>query len=188
MKNPKHSFLHLNCFLFYCRGEGSSRKVPFREAFGTLAELRAVCRENVPVLALTATADIDIASSDLPNVRLSVVKIPNKSFDCLQWLVQGLREYGRDSPKIIIYCSAVTMVGWLYEKFLFCLGKGFKPLIGMYHSQTNTKIKIRLLKCLTDDGATRVFIATSSLVLMPPMYCMSFILGQVMGYPIIVNS
>lgn len=42
------------------RGQSQSSAEPFREAFSQIKELRAVCRQNCPVLALSATVNCDI--------------------------------------------------------------------------------------------------------------------------------
>ena len=163
----------------------------FREAFGRIHELRSVCKENLPVLALTATADSDISelirdsvnlskrtkiicsSPDRPNIRLSVVKLKTKSLDCLYWIIDLLTLLSVDCPKIIIYCRSITLVGWLVEKLLCRLGdaaylhpenKNSKDLlVGIYHSETSVRNKEKVLNSLITNGIKRIIIATSSL-------------------------
>lgn len=154
--------------------------------------MRSVCRQNLPILALTATADADYsllikesinlssnvnvvsACPDRPNIRLSVVKIPKKSIDCLDWIITGLKEYGIFSPKTIVYCRSINLVGWLFQELLLKLGKHAYQnpskkcsddlLIGMYHSETLLHNKERVMQSLTsNDGIVRVVVATSSL-------------------------
>ena len=149
----------------YFRGKSSTGKSPFREVFGRIKELRSLCREDLPVLALTATADVDMSEliissvglsknvkiistcANRPNIRLSVVTIPKKNISCLYWIIEGLREYGVDAPKVIIYCRSVTLVGWLYEQLLVVLGNMLMPikiLINLSHLLECTTLKLWL--------------------------------------------
>ena len=76
-------------------GEGSLDEEPFREAFGRIGELRSFACENVPILCLSVDHDnsglitvscgltkkgckIIFPCSDRPNIKLSVVKCPEK--------------------------------------------------------------------------------------------------------------
>ena len=153
--------------------------------------MRSVCRQNLPVLALSATVNVDYTDlimsscclsksvkiistcSDRKNIRLAVVNIKSKNIECLRWLINGLIDYGMESPKIIIYCRTVNTVGWLFEKLLNELKehayqnkdkKSDNFLIGMYHAQTSEKNKTKVLQSLTtSEGIVRVVVATSSL-------------------------
>ena len=163
----------------------------FREAFSQINTLRSFCDGKVPVLALSATVDQDLShlishccglssnkvhtiysASDRPNIRLSVVKLKSKDVTCFEWLKKELCEKGENSPKILIYCRTQTLVGWLFEQFLIMLkefayknrvAKNENLLIGMYHSCTLDSNKKKVLNSLTEDGVTRVIIATSAL-------------------------
>lgn len=77
-------------------GKSDSGK-PFREIFSNLSITRSLIKENVPVLALSATVSLIMESCSLspylknvsrcvdrPNVRLSIVKMKGKNFKLLQ--------------------------------------------------------------------------------------------------------
>ncbi|XP_066931720.1 bifunctional 3'-5' exonuclease/ATP-dependent helicase WRN-like [Clytia hemisphaerica] len=163
----------------------------FREAFSRIGDLRSFCNEKVPILALSATVNIDFTEliiatcklrnlkivhscSDRPNIRLSHVSLPEKSPLCFQWVVDQLREYRRSCPKILIYCRTQSLLFWLYAQVRFLL-KGFayiddvektpeNCLVGMYHSNTLDPNKALVLNSLTkNEGNIRVVFATSSL-------------------------
>lgn len=177
--------------LFFRGSSSINHSKPFREAFSRLKELRSICRENLPVLALTATANTDIsslikefvnlsantkvvcASVDRPNIRLTVVKIRSKTFDCLLWMINEIKSKGITCPKIIIYCRTITLVGWMFDKLSTNLGKyayinqdsenPAKRLIGIFHSESSKNRKEKVMSSLTETGLIRVVVATSSL-------------------------
>uniref|UniRef100_A0A7M6DP51 Uncharacterized protein n=1 Tax=Clytia hemisphaerica TaxID=252671 RepID=A0A7M6DP51_9CNID len=101
-----------------------------------LNELRSICRINLPVLALTATVDLDITtfikdSCNLSptvaiisecvegkNVALHKFKLETKTVCCLDWILHGLKTEGSLFPKVLIYCRTINAVSWLYEELL----------------------------------------------------------------------
>ena len=111
----------------------------FREAFSRINTIRSFCGEHVPILALSATVDKDIShlisslcgmsrklctiftSSDRKNIKLSMVNIKSKNIDCFRWVLDQVRLLKEECPKISIYCRTQTLVGWLFEKFIFSL-------------------------------------------------------------------
>ena len=115
---------------------------------------------------LSKSVKIISTCSDCKNIRLAVVNIKSKNIECLRWLINGLIDYGMESPKIIIYCRTVNTVGWLFEKLLNELKehayqnkdkKSDNFLIGMYHAQTSEKNKTKVLQSLTtSEGIVRV--------------------------------
>ncbi|XP_066928671.1 probable ATP-dependent DNA helicase RecS [Clytia hemisphaerica] len=163
----------------------------FREAFGRIGTVRSFCSEKIPVLALSATVDRDytqlikvscslsstlkyvFSCSDRPNLRLSFVKMKEKSIKCFAWVFNWLIEHAINCPKILIYCYSQELTGWLFQQFLAELGmNAFKDgvdsnqnlLIGMYHADTSDFNKQKAMDCLTKGtGNVRVIIATSAL-------------------------
>ena len=162
----------------------SDNLIPFREAFSKIKELRSLCRSNCPLLALSATVNCDLTEliktscslykfkvisecTARKNICLHVIQIKKKSVEPLNWVLDGLVEYGVDSPKIVIYCRTVKLVGWMYEEFLNCgrlSATEVRNLVGMYHSNTLESHKEKCLNSLTKPGfSIRVVIATSAL-------------------------
>jgi len=166
----------------------STTKKVFREAFSHIGELRSFTYK-VPVLALSATIEIDFTSivngactlsknvryiyscSDRPNIRLSIIPIKTKSTDCFRWLFKMINEHGARCPKILIYCRSQELTSWLFGQFLHILqNKIYKDnikshenfLVGMYHADSPSFNKDKCLKSLTaDDCLPRVIVATS---------------------------
>jgi Superfamily II DNA helicase len=122
-----------NIYLF--RGYASTttiEKLPFREAFGQIGQIRSFCGEKVPFLALSATMESDYSSmimeacnlsrsvkvihscADRKNIRLSIVKIKSKSIQCFKWLFSLLKKEGTACPKVLIYCRTKLLVSWLF--------------------------------------------------------------------------
>ncbi|XP_057297241.1 bifunctional 3'-5' exonuclease/ATP-dependent helicase WRN-like, partial [Hydractinia symbiolongicarpus] len=77
---------------------------PFHEAFGRISEMRSICRQKLPVLALSATVDVDltqliVSSCDLSkdlniistcsyrkNIRLTIIDIRDReNVESLRW-------------------------------------------------------------------------------------------------------
>jgi len=164
----------------------------FREAFSRIGEIRSFCGEKVPVLALSATIEMDFTDilkgacslseyvkfiylcSDRKNIRLSVVDAKHKSISCLNWLLNLIVTEKENCPKVLIYCRSQQLVSWLFGQFKAKLGpKLFKDevknhsnfLIGMYHADTSTFNKEKYLKALTSEEflLPRILIATSAI-------------------------
>ena len=170
----------------------SSSEIAFREAFGRIGEIRSFCAEKVPILALSATIDIDFADmvkaccsmskylklihscSDRQNIRLSIVPIKTKSASCFNWLMQWLIEKKGECSKVLIYCNSQNLVSWLFGQFNSVLDhniyvNGIKDpnnlLVNMFHADSPEFVKNRCLKSLTayDEHLPRVVIATSAI-------------------------
>ncbi|XP_066934421.1 uncharacterized protein [Clytia hemisphaerica] len=128
---------------------------PFREAFGRTNELRSFTVENIPILCLCATVDqnnFDLISgscgisknrfrtvfscNDRPNIELSVFHCEEKSMFCLNWIIELLKNNGVDCPKMLIFCRAQILCGWLYEQFQFCALDVTDKFIGIYHANS----------------------------------------------------
>jgi len=180
-------------------GHGSpDNLIPFREAFSQIKEIRSLCRSNVPLLSLSASVNCDLTDliksscclssnfkiitecTERKNICLHVIKVKTKSIVSLQWIIDGLVEFGPEAPKIVIYCRSVKLVGWLYEQILHC-GKlpssMVRKLVGMYHSTTLDSHKKKCLDSLTKPGLNiRLVIATSALGCGVDMENVSFII------------
>lgn len=172
-------------------GDKDSGELPFREAFSRIGVLRSFCGENVPVLALSATVTSDycdlitmscslssnfkliVSCPDRPNIRLSVVKCPEKSVSCFEFVIESITKFGVESPRMLIYCKSQMLVGWLYEQFLIKLTqKMFKDgvkstknaIVAMYHADTLPHIKDDIVNELTNQSSDlRIVICTSAL-------------------------
>ncbi|XP_057312160.1 recQ-like DNA helicase BLM [Hydractinia symbiolongicarpus] len=176
----------------YLRGASpmSNEDKPFREAFGRISEMRSICRQDLPILALSATVDVDLTQlvigscglskklrvisvcSDRQNIRLCVLNISSReNVQCLKWIVDTFLSEVSDTHKVIIYCRSVTLCGFVYyhvRKMIEreTLGNGMKStdLIALFHSGTLEAQKSNVLSALTSDtGTIRLVVATSSL-------------------------
>jgi len=112
----------------------------FREAFSKIGEIRSFCSEKVPVLALSATIEMDFAEvvmaacslskkvktifmpSNHPNIRLCNVKLKSRDASCFGWLFKLLTEKSDICPKVLIYCQSQNLLSWLFSQFLINLG------------------------------------------------------------------
>ena len=176
----------------YFRGvsSSSSGKV-FREAFSRIGEIRSFCSEKVPVLALSATVEIDFtpiitaacslskhikfiySCSDRKNIRLSIVKVDSKNVSCFNWLFKLLLELGENCPKVLIYCRSQHLTAWLFTQFLHVMKhdlykdkikKSSHLLVGMYHADSPQYDKDKCMTSLTSQYLLpRVVIATSAI-------------------------
>ena len=108
-------------------GVASKGNKPFRESFGRINELRSICRINLPVLALTATVDLDITaliqeccnlspsvsiiseSVERKNVSLHVFKLETKSVIYFDWLLKMLTVKGAETPKTLIFAGLLAI-------------------------------------------------------------------------------
>ena len=166
-------------------GESSSTSsTPFREAFSRINELRSLCKPCLPILALSATVNVDITDliisscnlskslniistcPDRPNICLCVFKIKKKDAQPLSWILDKLVENKSSAPKVIIFCRTVELCGFLYESFLQMnqmLPEEVRKYIAIYHSSSFSSVKSKIQKALYEETDIRVVIATSSL-------------------------
>ncbi|XP_078660162.1 putative ATP-dependent DNA helicase Q1, partial [Branchiostoma floridae x Branchiostoma belcheri] len=172
----------------YKWGNGSKGKPAFREAFSRLGELRSLVRQGTPILALTASAELQSvqmvkrilnmdaarvvkASPNRLNIRLGLVPIPYDKMVCLDWIIKKIRNEGLDMECIIIYCRSLKAVGKVFCHLKSELGrdawvtgqKSKNMLIGMYHSATLDRYKERVVNSLLGNGSCRVVVATTAL-------------------------
>jgi RecQ family ATP-dependent DNA helicase len=167
----------------------SSKKeeIIFRVWFRRINELRSLAR-RVPVVALKATAtsktreqimktlemENDIHVCEIPdrkNIAYVVEVVGSNPQETFQALIDEVREKGRASPKVIIYCPRIRIVSMIYESFHAVLGfdmyldsKTCNPrerLVEMYHARVDEENKEQILKSFSElDGCVRVLIAT----------------------------
>ncbi|XP_066924270.1 bifunctional 3'-5' exonuclease/ATP-dependent helicase WRN-like [Clytia hemisphaerica] len=151
-------------------GESSKTEAAFRESFSRICELRSTCRPNLPVLAMSATVNVDLTGlvmssielsknvkvisscSDRPNIKLNIINIKDKTyFGCLR----------------LIYCRSVDLCGRLYIALLsFFTGHVENPndIIKMYHAYTSPGCQNDVLESLCVSQSTiRIILCTSAL-------------------------
>jgi len=101
-------------------------------------------------------------SPNCKNLRFSVKKVKkNEQLDELQWLVDILKEKGKDAPKTMIFCNTMNEIASVINHLLFKLGvhaydqKTKAPencLLSIYHSNTWQASKDRILASLKGNG------------------------------------
>ena len=113
--------------------------------------------------------------SDRPNIRMSIVKVDEKSVKCFDWVFKLLRKRRLDCPRILIYWRSQKLVGWLCKQFLLKLKVELyidpqqklsykNALVGMFHSSTDKDIKDYVIESITSkNDRLRVIICTSAL-------------------------
>ena len=108
------------------------------------------------------------------NLRLSVKKVARTSMlDQLDWIVDVVKQFGKNTPKTIIFCDTMYSIASVYNYVLTNLqGQAFYPMhskkredciLGIFHSLTHKRYKERLLNSLKYSGTKRVAIATTAL-------------------------
>ena len=146
--------------------------------------MRSTCRQDLPLLALSATIDVDLTlvinichlsktvkiistCSDRSNLYLEVKFAPKQDgIQCLSWIIPMLRE--ENSSKIVIFCRSVTLAGFVYSQLLRLFRREEiadpKSIVGLYHSETLEKHKLTVTECLTcNHSSMKVVVATSAL-------------------------
>lgn len=145
------------------------------------------CLLGTPVLALTATADLEsraivkkqlnldnattvTVSPNRTNIRLGLGRVSAHSLDCLDWLVREVKEKGLTMSPVIIYCRTLKVVGRVFchlkaelweDAWVDQEHKVENLIIGMFHSHTLPLNKSRVLSSFTGEGNCRVVIATT---------------------------
>ena len=148
---------------------------------------------GIPVLALTATADIStqeticsqlclkadhtkiLISPNRKNIRLSVTKVKKELMVTqLDWLVEEVKQKGGKMPKTIIFCNTIRDIAIVINLLLLKLGEyAYNPvgstsnndfLIGIFHSVSWPHYKEKYLDEFKLLTSTkRIVIATSAL-------------------------
>ena len=143
------------------------------------------------MLALTGTADKDtektvigellmknpvklFVSPNRVNLRLSVHKVPRSSMlKHLDWLVDMIKQHGKDTPKTIIFCDTLYLIASVRNFMMMTLGEAaFYPrmsrkhehrLLGIFHSLSLKEYKERLIVSFKGQGPKREAIATTAI-------------------------
>jgi superfamily II DNA helicase RecQ len=182
--------VHLHTF----RGKGNvkEKKAAFRQCFFRLKEVRSILPLASPMLALTATATLQVKketveglalktdthfisiSPNRKNIYLYKAKV-NKSLDCFKWLIETVKLKKNMTPKTIVYCKSQKDCGRIFRHFKFNLKEHLyfpegadklssNMVIGMYHANTLPRHKERVSKSLFDvNGTCRIVFASTAL-------------------------
>ncbi|XP_072181182.1 probable ATP-dependent DNA helicase RecS [Diadema setosum] len=160
-------------------GNSSGDTKAFRSAYGQLGEIRSKMKSHVPTIALTATATTEVrnlvshslglrnfvAVSESPerkNIKHVVLRSRTRDFDAIfKWLMNELRDKGRDCQRIIIYCQSRKVVSELYSSFLANIPGTHHQFVNMYHTNTESDVQDDIIQSFAEeDGTIRVLIAT----------------------------
>ncbi|XP_078583384.1 putative ATP-dependent DNA helicase RecS [Branchiostoma floridae x Branchiostoma japonicum] len=172
-------------------GEAKKGGKAFRETFGRIAELRSLCKQGTPILALTASADPqtrkDIVrllnmSKDTKfvegcpnriNIRLSANRIkPTDNLSCLHWIVSGVKENPTEFGKVLIYCKEFDKCGAVWCHLKAALGDQayvgkkvyYNCRIQVFHSQSPPELKEHILHSFRKNSSVlSIVIATTAL-------------------------
>uniref|UniRef100_A0A8C6LNV6 Helicase ATP-binding domain-containing protein n=1 Tax=Nothobranchius furzeri TaxID=105023 RepID=A0A8C6LNV6_NOTFU len=129
-----------NCQLIFGSPEAWLMQSKWRKMLSTKAfrdNLLGIVVDEVrtPILALTATADLDsraiiqkqlhfedatqvTISPNRKNIQFGLIKVSSHTFDCLDWIVRELKEHDTNMFQVIIYCRTLTTVGRDVEAIL----------------------------------------------------------------------
>ena len=112
-------------------------------------------------------------SPNRTNLRFSVKKVKkDEQLNELQWLIDILKEKGKDAPKTMIFCNTMNEIASVANHLLFKLGvhaydhKIKSPencLLSIYHSNTWQTSKDRILASLKGNGIKRIVVCTTAL-------------------------
>ena len=113
-----------------------------------------------------------IENTDRPNIRYSVLNIPNDVLSSFQWLIDDLLEKGPETAQTLIFCQSKVQCYNLYEYFKQQLGESMftgephddrTSLIGMYHHGTRAEQKLTAENAFTSESSImRILFCTSS--------------------------
>ena len=106
-------------------------EAPFCEIFNRIGELRSFISENVPFLCLSATVNnnnVDLlcliwliySCNDRQNIKLLVVKSPEKSVDCFEWVFRLIKSNEIECLKILIFCLSFLQLYYITLKCAVC--------------------------------------------------------------------
>ena len=169
--------------MYVCsRGISTETDEAFREYFSKAGDIRARL-PKVPLMSLTATASqttllklqellglhdarIYRESPDRQNIKLTIQRAKVQGPQCLQWLVNLLKQNGKDCKKIIVFCRRLHDCSSVYS---FISGnlrnmQDGRSLYNMVHSKTPERVKGKIIDSLMDPySCPRVVIATKVL-------------------------
>jgi len=145
--------------------------------------LRSILPEGTPFVALTATATKEMQTEIIKKLNMVpeetrtisvlpdrtnityIVKKTTKNFSELQWLLDDVRQNGRDAKKTIIYCRNISSGASLFQHFFLELSESVKDLdtrhIAMFHRSTADLNKAHVLTEFPQPGSNlRIVFAT----------------------------
>ena len=178
-----------NCIVDWGTSSSNKKNTAFRIWYSRLNELKSLVGKNVKFLALTATAtkktkrqifemlELDnpfeiVADPNRPNITFVVQKMDNsiKLADHFLFLIDELKQKGRETTRTIIYCQTIKQCAILFNIFktklgdkLFCdsTSNPRMRLCDMMHSTSPDSVKNHILEQFSDgDGHLRVLFAT----------------------------
>lgn len=167
------------CFSTF-RGQSSQQFAAFRESYGRIAELRSIIPRNVPLIALTATASLQVReeiveslgmcapimileSPEKLNIRYSHVETSFREdnpaiFKCF---ADKLEILGQNVPRTIIFCRTHRQVRNFYSYFKEILSTELMAMVAMFHSTTEDSRKDFISESFqSPDGIIRILFCT----------------------------
>ena len=112
-------------------------------------------------------------SPNRTNLRFSVKKVKKEvQLNELQWLIDIVKEKGKDTPKTMIFCNTMNEIASVANHLLYKLGihaydqKLKSPencLLSIYHSNTWQASKDRIVTSLKGNGLKRIVVSTTAL-------------------------
>ena len=165
------------------RGSSSNQAEAFRSHYSKLSELRSLTYNQVPVVALTATATVESkdyiiqslgmfqpeifrTTPERNNIRYSVVNISTRDpDDIVKPIIEDLNTNLYTAKKIVIFCRLMGDVRRIYKLFDSGMKKRFNDYksrpYARFHSKTDETIKEHVLNEFTkENGTVRVLVAT----------------------------
>ena len=186
-------------FHLFCSGKSDhkTKQPAYRPFYGQLGELRSLAGPSVPLVALTATASKatrELIMKDLcmneqtfklvvdpnkENIKYSVVNTNFSRADIandFDWLVELLKEKGKDAPWMIIFFRKIDHISDVYKHLETVLGPSAyvdyqqegpnddrNRLFDMYHLKTDEAVKESVAASYQDpNGITRVVLCSTS--------------------------
>uniref|UniRef100_A0A8C6WUB5 DNA 3'-5' helicase n=1 Tax=Neogobius melanostomus TaxID=47308 RepID=A0A8C6WUB5_9GOBI len=105
-----------------------------------------------------------IESPNRSNIRLGLTHIRGPHLDCMDWIVQEVKEMGITMSPVLIYCRTIKEVGRVFCYLKAELDEDSdNMIIRMFHSKTLPQNKTRVLSSLSGEGNCKVVVATTAL-------------------------
>ena len=169
--------------MFVFRGCSSEESQAFRAHYSRISELRSLVPQNVPVLALTATAtkstetfivnnlcmNNPLILSSTPNrlnIKYSVIKLESRLPEHLfEPVIVDIQNNFYKAKRVLVFCRVMRDVRTIYGYFHKMLCHQFnnymdKPY-AQFHSQTEDVVKNYILEQFSkENGKVRFLVAT----------------------------
>ena len=140
-----------------------------------------------------------IVNCDRPNIIYSCLKSNNSDScmrSCFDWLIKMLKIDKEQSPKCIIYCRNIPVVGRVYDMIMREMGKEVfigdesfhNCLVAMFHRSSIQRNKEHVLKNFPKNNSIiRIVVATSAfgMGINIPRCALCFALGHTTHYGVI---